>query len=86
MNFRDEIEHVINKYSRENGSDTPDFILAEYLANTLDVFDRTVRRREQWYGRGVKEVADSETAAQLTRSVRGLDQPPSVDAVPNRAE
>jgi hypothetical protein len=35
----------------ENGSDTPDFILAAYLRNCLDNFDMTVRAREKWYSR-----------------------------------
>lgn len=46
-----EIEQVINKNSLENGSNTPDFILAEYLINCLHVFDKTVNKREEWYGR-----------------------------------
>lgn len=50
MNFEEELERLINKYSQENGSDTPDFILAEYLNNCLKVFDKAVNRRAQWYG------------------------------------
>ena len=49
--FRDDLEKLINKYSRENGSNTPDFILAEYLCDCLAFFDKAVRRREQWYNR-----------------------------------
>lgn len=51
MSFRKELEELINRYSKENGSNTPDFILAEYLVNTLAVFDTAVRARENWYGR-----------------------------------
>jgi hypothetical protein len=29
--LRDELSAALNRYSAENGSDTPDFILAEYL-------------------------------------------------------
>ena len=47
--FQDEIRNLINKYSKENGSDTPDFILAEYLVRCLDVFDWAVRHRTGWY-------------------------------------
>ena len=50
--FRRELEALINRHSRENGSYTPDFILAHYLAGCLTVFDETVKWREQWYGRG----------------------------------
>ena len=49
--FRASLEHLINSHSRENGSDTPDFILAEYLHDCLDTWDRAVKRREKWYGR-----------------------------------
>ena len=42
---------AINRRSAENGSDTPDFILAGFLAACLRSFDRSVRARERWYGR-----------------------------------
>ena len=48
--FKKELESLINKYSLENGSDTPDFILAEYLENCLLNFDCAVRLRNKWYG------------------------------------
>lgn len=54
MSFRKEIEETINKHSLENGSDTPDFILANYLAECLTAFDRAVLAREKWYGRARK--------------------------------
>lgn len=49
--LRKEIEDVINHFSAENVSDTPDFILSEYLINCLKAFDDAVNRREEWYGR-----------------------------------
>lgn len=49
--FRKELEELINKHSKENGSDTPDFILARYLDNVLQNFDAAVKEREEWYGR-----------------------------------
>jgi len=49
--FRKELKNLINKYSKENGSDTPDFMLADYLCNCLNNFDDIVQRRENWYGR-----------------------------------
>ena len=44
--FQTELRHLINKYSKENGSDTPDFVLAEYLTLCLRNFDYCVRYRE----------------------------------------
>ena len=55
-NFRKELEILINKNSLENGSDTPDFILADYLTMCLETFDKTLQAREQWYGRNLKRM------------------------------
>lgn len=56
LDFRTELEHVINRHSRENGSNTPDFILAGYLADCLKAWDAATQAREKWYGRGPKPV------------------------------
>ena len=37
--FQAELAAVINKYSREGRSNTPDFILAGYLVNCLEAYD-----------------------------------------------
>lgn len=54
LNFRRELTALLNKYSRENASATPDFVLANYLARCLDNWDQTLIDRERWYGRTVK--------------------------------
>lgn len=46
-----DFEICINRRSAENGSDTPDFLLADFLAACLEALDETVVRREKWYGR-----------------------------------
>ena len=56
MTFRKELEEVINRHSMENGSNTPDFILAEYLDDCLQNFDKTSRAREKWYGKELKII------------------------------
>lgn len=48
--LRAEIVRAINRVSAENGSNTPDFILADYLVSCLAAFDRAVQARERWYG------------------------------------
>jgi hypothetical protein len=58
--FRKELEKLINKYSMENGSNTPDFILAAYLTDSLALFDRTVHSRERWFGREDNPIAGNE--------------------------
>jgi hypothetical protein len=50
-NLRKDIEIAINKHSAEGGSDTPDFILAEYLIDCLAAYDKATVARETWYGR-----------------------------------
>ena len=54
IQFRKELATLINRHSLENGSDTPDFILAEYLSGCLKAFDNAFERRLIWYG-GEKE-------------------------------
>jgi hypothetical protein len=49
--FARELEALINAHSVENGSNTPDFILAQYLMGCLAVWNAGIQRREQWYGR-----------------------------------
>ena len=49
--FEQEVRKLINRYSIENYSNTPDFILAEYLSLSLIAFNNATRQRERWYGR-----------------------------------
>lgn len=44
------LQDVINRSSAENGSGTPDFILATFLEDVLYCFNRTVRDRAAWRG------------------------------------
>lgn len=48
--FKKELQHLINRYSIENGSNTPDFLLADYLVTCLENFNNISKQREQWYG------------------------------------
>lgn len=48
--FRRELIALLNKHSKENFSNTPDFILADYLINCLNAFNLTTNRRTEWYG------------------------------------
>jgi len=55
--FEKELESLINRYSKENGSNTPYFILAEYLSWCLQAFDECVTKRDRWYGLAPKPGA-----------------------------
>lgn len=48
--FRDELQSLINRMSRENLSNTPDFILATFMRDCLLAFEEGVRSRDRWYG------------------------------------
>jgi hypothetical protein len=47
--FQKELEDLINKYSLERFSKTPDFILAKYMADCLHAFNQAVEARYDWY-------------------------------------
>ena len=49
-NFKRDLAKLINIYSLESVSNTPDFIIAEYLTNTLLEFDKLMQSRDNWYG------------------------------------
>lgn len=48
--FEKALERLINCYSLESGSNTPDFILVDYLKNSLINFHQATRMRDNWYG------------------------------------
>ncbi len=54
IGFRRELNDLINRYGMENGSNTPDYILRDYLCSCLVMFDETIQQREAWYGRLAK--------------------------------
>lgn len=49
--FDEELRGLLNKYSLENDSNTPDFILATYITQCLDAYNKAVQDRARWYGR-----------------------------------
>jgi len=57
--FQKELETIINRYSMEQHSDTPDFILAQYLNGCLENFGKAVKLRDSWYGVNEKKNADA---------------------------
>ena len=44
-----DIARVLNKYSLEQESNTPDYILAEYILKSLSDLNRLMRDRDYWY-------------------------------------
>ena len=55
-NFEEELTSLINSNSLENGSNTPDFILANYLQDCLNAFNKASVWRAKWFSpEGVPE-------------------------------
>jgi hypothetical protein len=48
--FINDLKILINRYSIENDSDTPDYILAKYIANCLYSFRIATKDRDAWHG------------------------------------
>ncbi|QXV74222.1 hypothetical protein [Rhizobium phage RHEph12] len=63
-NFRDQIELLINMHSMENGSNTPDFILAHFLTEQLRLFDSVVTARASHRGEAPIPVEVSTTTTE----------------------
>lgn len=55
--FERELRFLINNHSQENASNTPDYILAQYLAACLAAWNRAVQQRETWHGRDARPAA-----------------------------
>lgn len=54
QDFLRDLGSAVNRASRENASNTPDFILADLMADCLAAFERASRARELWYGKGLR--------------------------------
>ena len=58
--FEKAVEDVINRHSAENDSNTPDFILAQYLMGCLQAYNTATQQRETWYGRDPRPSCTAE--------------------------
>ena len=71
----------INMFSRENVSNTPDFILAGFLMSCLSAFEQCSNARENWYGKHltIQSVSSlsspSENATQKVVATEARAQP-----------
>lgn len=50
--FIRELTDLINRYSLEGASNTPDFILSQYIWECLGAFNRATAIRNEWYQGG----------------------------------
>ena len=49
MDLERELACLLNRHSAENPSNTPDYLLAEFMLSCLRAFTRTVTGRDAWY-------------------------------------
>lgn len=58
LTFEQELTHLINKYSMENLSRTPDFILAYYLKDCLFAYQNAQQRRLEYYNAHIEATKE----------------------------
>jgi hypothetical protein len=49
--FKEDLTQLLNKHNMESGSDTPDFVLADYLCDCLMILGFAIGRRDKWYSK-----------------------------------
>ena len=47
--LKNELSRVAQKYGLVEASDTPDFIVIEFIINTLKSFNKATKERDKWY-------------------------------------
>jgi len=70
-----ELKALLHKYSQDGVSATPDFILAKYILNSLDIFTTAIKERDSWvsFNADIKALGFSNEECQLpTTLVVGL--------------
>lgn len=55
--LRDELSRLLNHHSRENHSDTPDFVLAGFLMDALCAWERATSERDTFFGQNPRFAA-----------------------------
>ena len=70
--FEARLESLLNEFSMENGSNTPDFVLAAFLVRALDAFNAGVTMRERWYGRDEPKAVAGATPLKSLRGMASL--------------
>ena len=51
--LNEKLAQLLNYHSMEQFSDTPDFILAEYMMDCFRAWNKGIEAREKWYGRPI---------------------------------
>lgn len=48
--FEKELEQILNRHNKDNDTQTPDFILAQYLLSCMEAYRTAQRMRQKWFG------------------------------------
>ncbi|MCK5609508.1 hypothetical protein KAR91_46975 [Candidatus Pacearchaeota archaeon] len=51
VTFEESLRALLNRHSKEQNSNTPDFVLSQYLINCLDAFDSAMEKRSDFYSK-----------------------------------
>lgn len=82
-----EIETVLNRYCKENDSNTPDFILATYLMDCLKAFNNAVSSREKWYNNKLEdEIVEENGGAFINSNIVESTKLVTVFEIPEKKE
>lgn len=74
LDFYQELKSLLNRYSMENGSDTPDFVLARFITTSLMNFDEAITSRNKFHregiinGRGIGEANQAMPAGEPVKN------------------
>ena len=72
--FQNELTKLINRHSLENESNTPDYILSDYLVRCLKNFNETSTHRVDWHTSTPIESHQPQTTTDCNYTV-GIDGP-----------
>jgi hypothetical protein len=78
-NLREDIIHAINCRSAENGSNTPDWILGDFLMASLEAFDAATMARTRYYkipddAPAVDPASNGDRALELLKELLSLQE------------
>lgn len=48
--FQGDLQSVLNRHCQEGFSNTPDFLLAEFIGKCIEAFNEATKARDSWYG------------------------------------
>ena len=52
--FEEDLALLLNRYSAENESNTPDYVLATFLLGCIESFNTATNMRDNWWGSKLK--------------------------------